>query len=83
MRRILGGVVLLLVGIVAAVGWSFFEKPHYESAQSGLGGDLVEKGRMLWQPEAGFILHSVLTQYLALGLGALGVMLVSRRAAAE
>jgi len=77
------GFVLFILGIVAAVGWSFLEKAHYESAQSGLGGDLVDKGRIMWQPEGGFTLHTILVQCVALALGALGIMLVSRRAPAE
>jgi hypothetical protein len=77
------GVLLFILGIIAAIGWSFLEKPHYESAQSGLGGDLVDKGSMLWQPESGFALHTVLVQFIALGLGAFGVMMVARRAPIE
>lgn len=83
MLRKIACVLLFVLAIVAAIGWSFYEKPHYESAQSGLGGDLVDKGQMLWRPEAGFALHSVLAQLIALGLGVVGVILVSRGTAAE
>lgn len=83
MLKKIGGALLTIMGIVAAIGWSFSEKAHFESAQTGLGGDLVDKGRALWQPETGFILHSVLSQFIALGLGAIGIVLIARRSSAE
>jgi hypothetical protein len=72
------GVLFLLLGIYTAFGWTFREQPHYESAEnSGIGGDLVEKGRMLWQPEPGFVGHAVATEAVVLGLGIVGVILVA------
>lgn len=83
MLRKLAPVVLFALCVAAAIGWAFLEKPHYESAQSGLGGDLVDKGRMLWEPEAGFLIHVILLQCVALAVGALGVGLISRRTASK
>lgn len=71
------GVLFVLLGIYTAFGWTFREQPHYESAEgSGIGGDRVEKGRMLWQPESGFVGHAIATEAVALGLGIVGVFLI-------
>lgn len=78
MWRKVASVILLGLGVVAAVGWAFVEKPHYEAAQSGLGKDMADKGSILWQPEAGFPVHVVLTQVLAVGLGLAGVILLAK-----
>jgi len=73
------GVLLVVIGIGAAVAWMFQEGPHYESAQAaGMAGDRVEQGRMLWQPEPGFIGHALATEVIALCLGIVGVVLVSK-----
>ncbi|MBN1425769.1 hypothetical protein JXA88_14550 [Candidatus Fermentibacteria bacterium] len=83
MRKKIAGVLLTLLGIVAAIGWSFSETAHFESADTALGGDLVDKGRILWQPESGFVLHAVLSQFVAIALGVMGIVLVARRSLAD
>jgi hypothetical protein len=76
--KLILGVLFILLGIYTAFAWTFREQPHYESAEnSGIGGDLVEKGQMLWKPEGGFVVHAVAAEAVAIGLGIVGVLLAA------
>lgn len=74
------GFLLVIVGIAAAIVWVFQEGPHYESSQGagGLGGDLIEQGKLLWEPETGFASHAVITQIITLALIVFGSVLIMR-----
>ena len=75
------GFLLIIVGIVASFFWAFQEGAHYETAEgaAGLGGDLVEQGKKLWELEPGFAMHALLSQVLTLAVGAMGCFLLLRR----
>lgn len=74
------GLLLVIIGIVAAIAWVFQEGPHYESAEgaAGLGGDLIEQGELLWEPESGFTTHAVVAQVVTLALIVFGSVLIMR-----
>ncbi len=80
MAKRVAGIVLIIVGIVFSVWWVFQEGPHYETAEgsAALSADFLERGKILWEPEGGFVGHAVAAQLIALALGAMGIVLINK-----
>lgn|GEM_PF-2717224 len=74
------GLLFVIIGIAVAISWIFQEGPHYETSEGagGLSGDLIEQGKLLWEPETGFGMHAVITQVITLALIAIGSVLIMR-----